>query len=457
MKARIFIFLMLMLPMLTSAQAQNEIENRIDVLLQDRLFVNGDVSLAIYDLDDGKMICSHREKKSLRPASVQKVLTAVVALEKLGVSYTFDTELYERSTDDCRNLYVKGRMDPLFDEHDMKRMAAGVPAGTVIDTLFADCSFIDSLYWGSGWVWDDNPYGFQPYLSPLMVCKGAVEVKVKPSARGRTPEYMVTPESSFYSVVNEAKSNDCSLGKLTILRDWLDDSNLIRIKGNCKAPYKESINMYKSADFFLAMLVEKLSQFGIEVRHVAFSRVPDDADVIYTCKRNLANVVDEALMESDNLCAEALLYHLGAIDNASPLSMDYGCEVLREFIKDELDIDSGFNIADGSGLSVYDYLTAEIILEVLKHAYEDKECFDVLYAHLPQSGISGTMKNRTKGNAAYKKVRAKTGTVKGVCSLAGYALGKNGNMYAFVMINSGLEKASKVREWQDKVLDAICK
>ena len=137
MKARIFIFLMLMLPMLTSVQAQNEIENRIDVLLQDRLFVNGDVSLAIYDLDDGKMICSHREKKSLRPASVQKVLTAVVALEKLGTSYTFDTELYERSTDDCRNLYVKGRMDPLFDEYDMKRMAAGVPAGTVIDTLFA--------------------------------------------------------------------------------------------------------------------------------------------------------------------------------------------------------------------------------------------------------------------------------------------------------------------------------
>ena len=67
------------------------------------------------------------------------------------------------------------------------------------------------------------------------------------------------------------------------------------------------------------------------------------------------------------------------------------------------------------------------------------------------------MKNRTKGSAAYKKVRAKTGTVKGICSLAGYALGKNGHMYAFVMINSGLEKASKVREWQDKVLDAICK
>lgn len=67
------------------------------------------------------------------------------------------------------------------------------------------------------------------------------------------------------------------------------------------------------------------------------------------------------------------------------------------------------------------------------------------------------MKNRTKGSAAYRKVRAKTGTVKGVCTLAGYARNSAGHLCAFVILNSGLQKASLVREWQDRVLEVICK
>ena len=54
-------------------------------------------------------------------------------------------------------------------------------------------------------------------------------------------------------------------------------------------------------------------------------------------------------------------------------------------------------------------------------------------------------------------VRAKTGTVKGVCTLAGYAQTADGHLYAFVMLNGGLQKASTVRKWQDKVLEAICR
>ena len=71
-------------------------------------------------------------------------------------------------------------------------------------------------------------------------------------------------------------------------------------------------------------------------------------------------------------------------------------------------------------------------------------------------GISGTMKNRTKNSAAYKKVYAKTGTVKGVCTLAGYARAANGHTLAFVIPNQGSMSASTVRRWQDKVCEAMC-
>lgn len=454
MKLRLFICL-LMLPF--AALAQRAMKNSIDYLFRDALLNSVDASVMVYDLDDDTLLYAHRADKLVRPASVQKVITSVVAVDKLGSEYTLDTELFVKETDGYRNLYVKGTMDPLFGIDDMVRMASAVQGCGVIDTLFADCSFSDSIYWGSGWIWDDNPYGFQPYLSPLMVCGGAVEVVVSPSSKGEPPHYTVTPESSFYSVVNEAQSGIPALGKLTILRDWLQDSNVIRIRGNCTKRFKEKINMYKSADFFLALLVEKLDSVGVEVKALSFGRVPDGAERVHVTRRPLPDVVDEALMESDNLCAEALVYHLAARGNESPLSMDEGCDVIRDFLKKELAAGDGFSVADGSGLSVYNYVSAVQLVRTLRYAYEDGALFDVIYSRLPLSGVSGTMKNRTKDGAAYKKVRAKTGTVKGVCTLAGYARAANGHLYAFVILNNGLQKASVVRRWQDRVLDAICR
>ena len=439
------------------APAQRAMKNSIDYLLKDELLNTVDASVMLYDLNDDTLLYAHRPDKLVRPASVQKIVTSVVAVDKLGDGYTIDTELFIKENGVCRNLYVKGRMDPLFGVDDMVKMASSVPGGNVVDTLFADCSFMDSLYWGSGWIWDDNPYGFQPYLSPLMVCGGAVEVVVSPASKGEVPHYTVTPESSFYSVVNEACSGDPSFGKLTILRDWLEDSNLIRIRGNCTKRYKEKINMYKSADFFLALLAEKLDSVGVEVKVISLGCTPDDAERIYLVRRPVVDVVDEALMESDNLCAEALVYHLAALGNEPPLSMDEGCEVLRGFLNREAGGCNGFSVADGSGLSVYDYISARHLINTLRYAYKDSTLFDVIYSRLPLSGVSGTMKNRTKDGVAYKKVRAKTGTVKGVCTLAGYAHAANGHLCAFVILNNGLQKVSLVRRWQDKVLETICR
>ena len=454
MKLRIIVCLLL-LP--AFALAQRAMRNSVEYLLEDELLNSVDASVMIYDLDDDTLLYAHRGNKLVRPASVQKVVTTVAALDILGADHMLETTLSMAADGEGCNLYVRGEMDPLFDEQDVVAMAASVPPGCVVDTLYADSSFCDSLYWGSGWVWDDNPYGFQPYLSPLMLCGGGVEVVVWPSEKGKAPSYKVVPRSSFYTVVNEAECGSPGLGKLTILRDWLEDSNVIRIKGNCEKEKRESLNMYKSADFFLSVLAEKLDSMGIEVRVLSFGKTPDGAEPIHVARRSVVDVVDEALMESDNLCAEALLYHLASVGNVPPLSAGMGCDAVRAFLTDSIGVVGDFSIADGSGLSVYDYVSADMVLGVLKYAYGKKPVFDILYNHLPLSGVSGTMQNRTKDGVAYKKVRAKTGTVKGVCTLAGYAWTADRHLCAFVILNSGLKKHSVVRKWQDRVLEAICR
>ena len=439
------------------AVAQSDIRASLSELMNDRIFVEGDASIAIYDLSGDECVFEYRSGKSVRPASVMKLLTSIAAYDTLGLCYTMETTLSEVSDEKGYCLYVKGEMDPLFGEDDMIAMAASVPAGSVVDTLFADCSFCDSLYWGPGWSWDDNPYAYQPYLSPLMYCGGGVEVVVWPSENGEAPYCKVTPESSFYTVVNDAVCGDTARGKLTILRDWLNDSNVIRITGNCTAEKKEGINMYKSADFFLAVLVEQLDSMGVDVKNGSFRRTPLNAVSLHTSRRLVEDVINEALVQSDNLCAESLLYHLAASVSHEPASMKRGCEAVKFFVENKLGHRSGFNIADGSGLSLYNYLTADILVSLLRYAYSIPDIYYQIYPRLSLSGFNGTLKHRMKGTAAYGKVYAKTGTLKGVCTLCGYANGRNGHVYAFVLLNNGNMDSKEVRKWQDKVLDILCR
>lgn len=454
---RFFITISSVFILCTSAAAQT-MAQRIDALLDDNIFVDSDASVAIYDLDDDTLLYEYRAQKLCRPASVTKVITATVALSRLGCDYTVDTHLWsDENASGGKNIYVQGSIDPLFSEDDLMSLVAQFASGTHIDTLFADCSFMDSIYWGPGWSWDDTPWEFQPYISPLMLCGGTVQVTVKPSVRGEAPTVECYPQSNYYTIVNEAVTQGGRGEKLTILRDWLDGTNVIRIKGDCNKAKSEKMNLLPSQDYFMKVFSERLDSAGVSVGTVAYTPVPQSAQLLYSVQRPIADITGEALMESNNLCAEALSYHLGALYGERPVRQEMGPKIMKGFLDFKIDAPERYHIADGSGLSLYTYLSADIILQTLRLAYNDKKVYETILASLPLSGISGTMKNRTKNSAAYKKVYAKTGTVKGVCTLAGYARAANGHTLAFVILNQGSMSASTVRRWQDKVCDVLCR
>jgi D-alanyl-D-alanine carboxypeptidase/D-alanyl-D-alanine-endopeptidase (penicillin-binding protein 4) len=61
-----------------------------------------------------------------------------------------------------------------------------------------------------------------------------------------------------------------------------------------------------------------------------------------------------------------------------------------------------------------------------------------------------------KKSRAQRNVRAKTGSVKGVSSLAGYAKASNGHQLAFVIINQNVMKLRLARDFQDKICAILC-
>ena len=465
---RLYLYLLLIVISI-SIQAQS-LTQRLDSLLNDSLLKTSEVGITVFNLTTGESLYQYQDEKLYRPASTEKVITAVTALARLGEGYTMDTRLQYtgRIENDTLkgNLYLIGGFDPEWMDEDLDSLVDVVAKSGIryiADTLVADVSMMDSVYWGKGWSWDDAPDAFQPYLSPLMLNRGCVDVTVIPTRKDSLPEVVCVPVSDYYQVENDAVSHQPSAGKLKITRNWMHQGNRIHVSGNVTKETTRTLSVYDSKNFFFHTFINRLGEKGIGASMKAFAECPsgDSLKVVsslFALERPLDEVLKQAMKESDNLCAESMFYHLAArFAGKKRVSSADGIDAIYDFMKQALGFNPDYyNIVDGSGVSLYNYVSPRLLLEYLKYAYYHAEIFQPFYESLPIAGVDGTLEHRMKKGRAYRNVRAKTGTVKGVCSLAGYAKASNGHQLAFVIINQNVMKARLARAWQDKICEVLC-
>ena len=116
-----------------------------------------------------------------------------------------------------------------------------------------------------------------------------------------------------------------------------------------------------------------------------------------------------------------------------PGSGENGISVLHEFLN-SMGIDTTtIRAADGSGLSYYNLLTADMLVQLLEGMAKKTDLFPLFYTSLPIAGVDGTLANRMKGTLAEGNLRAKTGTISGVSSLSGYVKTQEGETLTFSM------------------------
>jgi D-alanyl-D-alanine carboxypeptidase/D-alanyl-D-alanine-endopeptidase (penicillin-binding protein 4) len=97
------------------------------------------------------------------------------------------------------------------------------------------------------------------------------------------------------------------------------------------------------------------------------------------------------------------------------------------------------DVADGSGLSQLDRVTARSMVQLLGYVHR-ADWGPVFHAALPVDGESGTLKRRSKGTPARGNLHAKTGTTNTVAALGGYVTAKNGEVLAFSLIYNGHDR-----------------
>jgi serine-type D-Ala-D-Ala carboxypeptidase/endopeptidase (penicillin-binding protein 4) len=233
----------------------------------------------------------------------------------------------------------------------------------------------------------------------------------------------------------------------------------VMLDGGREDPTQEnSPRVEKPATAAAAELARRL---GADPDTVSIGTAPPGAAVLGDVSSPpIQDLVATALRRSDNVLAEALAREVARATGAPASFSGASPAVLTVLRTHGFDV-SGVTLVDGSGLSVDDAVPARVLTELLSAAAapdgSDANRADANRAHeqrtaalrpllvgLPVAGGSGTLADRYSGSAAGGRgwVRAKTGTLTGVTSLAGTVQDADGRVLVFALLSNGPTPAS---------------
>lgn len=211
-------------------------------------------------------------------------------------------------------------------------------------------------------------------------------------------------------------------------------------------------------DNFLQVFAEEVARSGINLERARLtsSAMPANARLVGTLRRPIAEVLERMMKVSDNFYAESMFYQTAASAKKGLARASDARNISKQLFA-RLGLGHyPYKVADGSGLSLYNYVSAELLCALLRHAWRTPSIRQPLLQSLPIAGVDGTLEKRMRGTAAQGNVRAKTGTLTGISSLAGYCTMKDGRQLCFAIINQGVMRNATGKVFQDRVCKVLC-
>jgi D-alanyl-D-alanine carboxypeptidase/D-alanyl-D-alanine-endopeptidase (penicillin-binding protein 4) len=219
-------------------------------------------------------------------------------------------------------------------------------------------------------------------------------------------------------------------------------------------------NVERPTDYFLWAMKDMLENEGIAVSgSLPAGRVPKDARLLVRHhSKPLSLVVRDLGKYSNNFVAEQIVKTLGAEYDQIPGTWENGLMVMGWYLEGLGVGEDQYHLADASGRSKQNRLSASAIMTVLQDGYSQFLYAPEFVSALSIGGVDGTLEKRFSYNRAKGLFRAKTGLLDGVCSLSGYLACEDGDVLAFSMIvNDYSGGAWQVWELQDKIIDLLHK
>lgn len=449
----------------------------------DQFIANNDgaqLSVAVWDLANKQSLYEHNTQAMMQPASVMKLLTAVSAIDQLGADFRFTTRLFTSQPIQEKahyavhqgqfkgDIYLQMTGDPSLLERDLSQLIAHLSDSGITHILGNVYLFTqeDEQIRAPGWVWDDLGICYAAPVSQFTVDKNCIKAQLSLDTvtehlltgnGSQHTKLVLTPDSAI-SITNsavfmtpKASEQDKKFCQLSLARFDHNDYHLSGCYPSDK-PLTLAIAINDPKQNIKSVLKRLFVNAGITLHYdIQEMLTPTHKSKAYQewmhslvpladhSSAPLTVLINTMIKESDNLIADSL-FKAVANDFYGQASDFSRASQAQANILSTLGIDlRSANLADGSGLSRYNLLSAAQLMSLLQLIYTDTR-FSSLDSALPQAGVSGTLAYKTGFNhpSLKAKIFAKTGTMLGVANLAGRLKTDKGQTYLFVVLRNGI-------------------
>lgn len=455
--------------------AVERLHHDLDAILADPALAHGTWGVAARSLATGETLYAVNALKLLMPASNMKIVTLAAAAATLGWDYSYQTQLFAGGRVESGvlngDLVVVGSGDPslgladgsaerVFADWAERLKQTGIRA--IDGRIVGDDRAFEDRTLGFGWSWDDLQDDYAAGVGALQLNENAVRVTVAPGpAPGDAAAVSVDPPGSWIGITNAVRTSDAGSQPALDARR-LPGNRQLEIRGSIAAgaaPAVLTMSVDNPTLFFVEALRRALIEHGIDVRGPAVDvgdlidapAAPAGSPIATHRSAPLSTLAVRLMKASQNQYAETLLKTLSATNGATATAS--GGRAAAQKLFETWGIGAGALIQrDGSGLSRYDYVTADALVTILSRVYGDPKLRGPFEASLPVAGRDGTLGNRLKGAAAEGNARAKTGSMSNVRALSGYVTTADGEPVAFAVLANNFETSADV---VNRATDAI--
>lgn len=468
----------------------------IDRLLSDPSFSQAFWSIKIQELSGGKTVYERNPDRLVMPASNVKLITTATALRVLGPGYRPITRLYAAGevADGVLNgdLVLVGGGDPSLggrrnaeyplvsrgDPWRAMRWLAGAVVEAGINRITGRIIGVDDFFaeepFSPGWSWDSLSQGYSAAVSALTWNEGVVDLVVTGAEQpGSPPAIRLNPDvGALHLDARVSTVGALSRASVRVTRELGSDTLVVR--GTVPAGGREFVREVSVPDptrFALLGLRQALTEAGIAVEGSIRDQddmPPGERSVTFETGREmmvrdgltLVGELDGPPISwlvmltnkiSQNTYAETLL-RLVAAEREGVGSVARGRAIAEQQLLSMGVPASQYVLRDGSGLSRYNYLTAEVLSRLLRAMVRHPTATE-WYESLPIMGVDGTLRRRSVGSPVAGRVRAKTGYIANSRALSGYVVAASGDTLTISMIANNFTDPTRAVEY---LQDLIC-
>jgi len=429
--------------------AETELPATVRSILNLRQIPYDTLSVQVTDLDNGETVLGWQQEVSRNPASTMKLVTTLVALDVLGPSFRWKTDVYALGdVVDGRlegDLLLKGHGDPyLVTERvwQMLRSINQVGIREVSGDLLLDDSYFDVV--------PQNPADFdhQPLRAynvgpnALLMNFKVVRYWFEPNLAANTVRVVLDPQLENLRVENRLSLSDSSCRGyqrgISITPNEGNDTMILdgRFPNRCRRYAMDRTVLDHNA--FAYGLVASLWKESGGVLEGSWRKAlaPEGIEPLVSFSSlSLTDLITRVNKHSNNVMTRQILYTLSAEVQGAPGTEQGGREVISKWLAENVpDVDS-LLLENGAGRSRNVRINARDFSSILRYAWR-QPYMPEFSSSMALSGHDGTLSNRFDDYNLTGQAHLKTGSMDHVAAIAGYMQSRSGRRFSVVVLQN---------------------